>query len=66
MKRWWLLVILGCFLLYLTLGACAAIAAFLLALATLWFAQMRKIDLLCAKIQGDIKKLEGILKKWFS
>jgi hypothetical protein len=66
MKRWWIFIILGCLLLWPLLNIVAGLIAFFLALFVLWFAQMGRANLLLARIQEGVRKLEKTLRKWSS
>lgn len=61
--RWWLLVLFGCFLLGLTINASAALVIFVCVFIAFWLLQVKRINFLLAKIQGNIQKLETILRK---
>lgn len=61
--RWWFLMFFGFVLLYSTANVIFATIIFLCALAVLYYVQVRKIDLLLAKIQEDIRKLKKNLQK---
>jgi ABC-type multidrug transport system fused ATPase/permease subunit len=65
MWRWWILIVIGCLLLWSLLNITAGLVAFLLTLLFLWFAQMERINFLALKIQEGVQKLEKILPKWF-
>jgi len=63
--RWWVLIIFGCLLLSLTTNITVALVTFVCVFVAFWFAQMKRINFLLAKIQEGVQKLGKILPKWF-
>lgn len=65
---WWFVIFLCFLLLCLILNTEAEIIILVCTalLATIFLAQMEKIDLLPLKIKKDIHKLKRIFQRWFS
>ena len=61
---WWLLLVLGYTLLLSVMNVILAFIIFLFAWTVLYYVQMRGADLLLAKTQENIRKLQAIFHKW--